>query len=263
MKCPKCDQGWQRGVTFCDVCGTRLAEALSGKLAIEQEKVCAQLREMVPPLGIGVCHEIEPGHFLLLHGSRLVDIQVLWLEPKLVVRSVATLTIGSRIDEQVKRFCLEKNGQFHAEALHEALSSGRRWPCWADAYYPGFPYGDFGVDPLGVVGFTHTLMAASMDPQELAASVKKVLTMADQYDEEIVRRCGGTTVRQVPIEEVLAPRVLGLFRALEARTGSQRAGKPDAAGHLEECDLCHESIGLGSASVQADGQILCPRCAAG
>jgi hypothetical protein len=201
-----------------------LAEPLTGKLAIEWEKVCAQLRETLPPLGIGLCHEIEPGHFIVLNDSRFVDIQVLWLEPKLVVRSVAPLTIGSRVDEEFKRFRIEMNGRLHLEAL----LAGQHWPCWADFYYPGFPYGRFEVDPLGVVVFIHTLMATSMDAEELAASIRKVLAMADHHDEEVVRRCGGTCAKQTPIKNVLPPRVLGLVRVAQTAIGIQQSGNPNA-----------------------------------
>lgn len=193
MKCPKCSKEWPDGVKFCGVCGTKLPEAMAGSMTTDRGKVVEQLREMLPRVGIGNFQEIQPGHFILQRGSTHVDIRVITFKNMPAVRSVAPVTIGSRIDADLMRFLLEQNA--------------------------GLVFGAFGLDPQGVVGFSHTILATSMDPQELSASVNTVLGMADQFDDRIVARWGGKTMKQTAIENVLAPQVLELLRAARARAG--------------------------------------------
>lgn len=191
MKCPKCNREWPSGVKFCGACGTKLPEVTAGSLTMDQGKVTEKLREMLPRVGIGKYQEIKPGHFILQRGSTHVDIQVINFNNMPAIRSVAPVTIGSRIDADLMQFLLQKN----ATTI----------------------FGAFGVSPEGFVLFTHAILATSLDPRELGASVNIVLGMADQFDDQIVARWGGKTMKQTAIENVLTPKVLELLRAAQAR----------------------------------------------
>jgi hypothetical protein len=198
MKCSKCNKEWPEGVKFCGDCGMKLPEpmvAATGSMTMDRAAVVQQVAAMLPRVGIGNFQQLEPGHWILQRGSTHVDIQVINFNNMPAVRSVAPVTIGSSLDAGLMRFLLEKNAEFI--------------------------FGAFGVDPRGVVFFTHTILATSVDPAELAASVNTVLSMADQHDDLIVARWGGKTMRQTAIENALTPRVLELLRAAQARAGIQ------------------------------------------
>ena len=59
-----------------------------------------------------------------------------------------------------------------------------------------FVFGAFSLDSDGDINFEHTLLAGKLDREELEASVKAVLTTADEYDDRIVREWGGVTGRE-------------------------------------------------------------------
>lgn len=52
-------------------------------------------------------------------------------------------------------------------------------------------FGAFGVDDDGDIAFEHTIPAATIDKEELRASVMAVVFIADRYDEEITSGWGG------------------------------------------------------------------------
>ena len=54
-----------------------------------------------------------------------------------------------------------------------------------------FWFGAFSLDSDGDVCFEHAITAASLDKNELVASIKMVAAKADQYDDVIIRRWGG------------------------------------------------------------------------
>jgi hypothetical protein len=120
-----------------------------------------------------------------------VDIQVINFGSKVAVRSVAPVSIGSRLEPDLFRFLLEKNASF--------------------------VFGAFGLAPHGVVVFSHTILASSLDAEELGASVNSVLIMADKFDDEIVGRWGGKTMAQTAIDQALPARILELLRRAESR----------------------------------------------
>ncbi len=53
-------------------------------------------------------------------------------------------------------------------------------------------FGAFGVDQDGDIFFEHTILGASADIGELRSSVLAVVYTADQYDDVIIERWGGT-----------------------------------------------------------------------
>jgi hypothetical protein len=54
-----------------------------------------------------------------------------------------------------------------------------------------FRFGAFSLDKDGDICFEHAITGTSLDKNELVASVKMVATIADQYDDTIIRRWGG------------------------------------------------------------------------
>lgn len=192
MKCPNCAKEWPDGVKFCGNCGTKLEEASVPGLDPAKAKVNEQLRSLFPRIGLGEFHELQPGHHICQHGSTHVDVRVIDFGEKIAVRSVAPVSIGSRLDADLLKFLLEKNA--------------------------GFIFGAFGLDPQGMVVFSHTILASSLDAEELGASVNTVLVMADRYDDEIVQRWGGKTMKQTVIDKVLPSHLLELLRKAQART---------------------------------------------
>jgi hypothetical protein len=52
-------------------------------------------------------------------------------------------------------------------------------------------FGAFSLDKDNDIAFTHVIVGSSADRGELKASVMAVVTTADKYDDEIVRKWGG------------------------------------------------------------------------
>jgi len=52
-------------------------------------------------------------------------------------------------------------------------------------------FGAFGVDGDGSIFLEHSIVGSTCNKTELEASVLSVLTVADEYDEEILSRWGG------------------------------------------------------------------------
>ena len=59
-----------------------------------------------------------------------------------------------------------------------------------------FRFGAFSIDSDGDIVFEHTIVAGKLDRVELEASVKAVLSTADDYDNRIVSEWGGVTARE-------------------------------------------------------------------
>lgn len=53
-------------------------------------------------------------------------------------------------------------------------------------------FGAFGIDADGDILFEHTVVGSTCDKAELRSSVQAVAFTSDKYDDEIVRRFGGT-----------------------------------------------------------------------
>ena len=191
MKCVNCEKDWPVGVKFCGDCGNKLSAAASSGLTPAQANVNEQLKRLLTRIGLGVFREIRPGHYIAQKGSTHVDVRVIDFGGKVAVRSVAPVAIGSRVDDELMRFLLNKNA--------------------------GLVFGAFGLDQQNVVVFSHTILASSMDAEELGSSVQSVLVLADQYDDHIVQHWGGKTMKDTMINKVLPPHLLALLRLAEAR----------------------------------------------
>lgn len=59
-----------------------------------------------------------------------------------------------------------------------------------------FRFGAFSIDGDGDIVFEHTIAAAKLDAEEMEASVRAILSTADEYDDRIVREYGGVTGKE-------------------------------------------------------------------
>lgn len=192
MRCSNCNKDWPVGLKFCAECGTELKASVPDGLSPAQSQVNAQLRTMLPHLGLGRFHEPQgDGVHVCQRGSTYVSVRVMDFCGEVAVRSEAPVTIGSRPEPDLMKFLLNKNA--------------------------GLVFGAFGMDSKGTVGFSHTILASSMDAKELGASVRSVLLMADNLDDEIVKRWGGRTMRDTATKEIQADRMLQLLRSAQGK----------------------------------------------
>lgn len=58
-----------------------------------------------------------------------------------------------------------------------------------------FIFGAFGLNPDNTVIYQHTIVGDNVDKQQLRASVRGVADVADDYDDQITSRFGGTTAK--------------------------------------------------------------------
>lgn len=59
-------------------------------------------------------------------------------------------------------------------------------------------FGAFGVDADNDILFEHTIVGSTADMEELRASVQAVAFTSDRYDDELVKRFGGTRMADRP-----------------------------------------------------------------
>jgi hypothetical protein len=85
----------------------------------------------------------------------------------------------------VRSCCVMDMGEIPADCLKFLLEENFK-----------FTFGAFSLDRDGDINFEHTLLATKLDREELEASVKAVLTTADEYDDRIIRDWGGVTARE-------------------------------------------------------------------
>lgn len=199
MKCQACGREWPKAVKFCGACGTKL-QTTSALGSEQAEQVNERLKELLPLLGLAQFREIRPGIHVGQKGSTHVQVRVVPLGAQIAVRSSSPVTIGTPLTEDLLRFLLTENGNLL--------------------------FGAFAIGSKGEVGYSHTIIASSMDVHELGASVSCVVNTADKYDDEIVKRWGGKTARQMSVDQVLAPALL--VALLKSRTRSPKTEKSPA-----------------------------------
>jgi hypothetical protein len=110
-------------------------------------------------------HAAEPA-FTISEGSAVATVSVRpWREWSTTVETYSWVVTDVQPSEELFRYLLEEN----TELL----------------------FGAFGIKDRTNVIFTHSVVGDTLDPEELEGSVRAVLTMADQYDDEIIERFGG------------------------------------------------------------------------
>jgi hypothetical protein len=161
-----------------------------------------RLKTYLPQLRIAQFREIRPGIHFGQKGSTHVEVRVLPVGSQILVRSLSPVTIGTPMTQDLLQFLLTEN----ANML----------------------FGAFGIGPRNEIVFSHAIMATSLDVHELGSSVSAVVNTADKYDNQIVTRWGGKTIKQVAVNEFIAPALL------KALLDGKRIGVKTAAVRTRE-----------------------------
>ena len=111
----------------------------------------------------------SPG-FTLKRGSAEINVSVAPLEDKAVVAVFSWVVTGATPSEELYKFLLTENSSFIL--------------------------GGFALDQQSNVIFQHTIVAETVDKQELRASIQAVTAVADEYDDRIVERFGGQRAQE-------------------------------------------------------------------
>lgn len=128
----------------------------------------------------GAHRKVDDRLYVVKQGSTYVMINIVpWGEDKALIRCVAQLVRGVRMDGALARELLELNAQLR--------------------------FGAFGYDVHErVVLFVHSILGGTtLDPDELLATLTDVAIIADEYDDKIIGEYGGQTMRDILEEEAL------------------------------------------------------------
>jgi len=128
--------------------------------------------------------KVDDRLYVVKQGSAFVMINVVPMEEeRAMVRCVAQLVRGAELNRELAVELLSLNGHLR--------------------------FGAFAYDPDGpLVLFIHSILGGeTLDPDELLATVSDVALIADEYDDKIVRKYGGQTMRDL-LEEAAIDRLL-------------------------------------------------------
>jgi hypothetical protein len=128
--------------------------------------------------------KIDDSLYTVKQGSTYVLINVVaWNKDAAVVRCVAQLVKGVQMDGDLAQQLLELNAHMR--------------------------FGAFAYDPDGdLVLYQHSILGgATLDPEELLATVRDVALIADEYDDRIIAKYGGQTMKEL-LEEAAFERIL-------------------------------------------------------
>lgn len=132
----------------------------------------------------GSYRKVDERLYVVKQGSSYVMINIVpWGDSKALVRCVAQLVKGVRMDGQLAMELLQLNAQLR--------------------------FGAFGYDRQdNLLMFVHSILGGTtLDPDELLATLTDVAIIADEYDDKIIERYGGQTMRDL-LEEAALDRVL-------------------------------------------------------
>jgi hypothetical protein len=128
--------------------------------------------------------KVDEALYTVKQGSSYVMINIVpWGDDRALVRCVAQLVKGVRLEGGLARQLLEVNAHLR--------------------------FGAFAYDPDGqLILFLHSILGgATLDPEELLATVRDVALIADEYDDRIARKYGGHTMKDL-LEEAAMERIL-------------------------------------------------------
>ena len=132
----------------------------------------------------GSYRKVDDRLYVVKQGSTYVMINIVgWGEERALVRCAAQLVKGVNMD---------------GDLALELLSINRH-----------LRFGAFAYEPQGgLVLFMHSILGGTtLDPAELLATVTDVAIIADEYDDKIIDKYGGATMRDL-LEEAALDRVL-------------------------------------------------------
>jgi hypothetical protein len=128
--------------------------------------------------------KVDDSLYAVKQGSTYVLINVVpWGTDKALVRCVAQLVKGVTMEAALAQQLLELNAHLR--------------------------FGAFAFDPDGeLILFLHSILGgATLDPEELIATVRDVALIADEYDDRIIRKYGGQTMKDI-VEEAAMERII-------------------------------------------------------
>ena len=132
----------------------------------------------------GSYRKVDDRLYVIKQGSCYVMINIVaWEQHRALVRVVAQLVKGVRMSGDLALQLLHLNAQLR--------------------------FGAFAYDPKDdLILFIHSLLGgATLDAEELLAAVTDVALIADEYDDKIIRKFGGQTMREL-LEEAALERLL-------------------------------------------------------
>ena len=132
----------------------------------------------------GSYRKVDERLYVIKQGSCYVMINIVpWDSDRALVRVVAQLVKGVRMSGDLALQLLNLNAQLR--------------------------FGAFAFDPKDdLVLFIHSLLGgATLDAEELLAAVTDVALIADEYDDKIIKKFGGQTMREL-LEEAALERLL-------------------------------------------------------
>lgn len=132
----------------------------------------------------GSYRKVDERLYVIKQGSTYVMINIVPLDnDRAVIRCVAQLVRGVRMDGDLAQQLLHLNAQLR--------------------------FGAFSYDPVdNVVLFSHSILGGpTLDKDELLITLTDVALVADEYDDKIISKYGGQTMREI-LEEAALERLL-------------------------------------------------------
>jgi hypothetical protein len=130
------------------------------------EKTATMLKDL---FGEMVRSDGDDPVFMLPLGSTMAQITVApWGQNDATICTRAIVAVGSEISLDLCSYLLHENADFR--------------------------FGAFGLDKDDWVFFEHTIVGSTADKDELKASILAVVSTADRYDDEIIKRWGGQRI---------------------------------------------------------------------
>jgi len=132
----------------------------------------------------GSYRKVDERLYVIKQGSTYVMINIVPLDnDRAVIRCVAQLVRGVQMDGELALQLLHLNAQLR--------------------------FGAFSYDPVdNLILFSHSILGgATLDKAELVVTLTDVALIADEYDDKIISKYGGQTMREV-LEEAAIERLL-------------------------------------------------------
>ncbi|MEM9161624.1 MAG: YbjN domain-containing protein [Cyanobacteria bacterium P01_F01_bin.4] len=137
------------------------------------EKVAGWMNELFSDIP---WEKLDAEGFGLFMGSAWVEVWIYpWGDDDAVINVRSNVVSGADLQTDLQTFLLKENDQLR--------------------------FGAFALSETGDVIFEHTIVGSTCDPEEIKASVMEVLETADEYDDKIVAKWGGTrALDRSPVE---------------------------------------------------------------
>ena len=132
----------------------------------------------------GNYRKVDDRLYVIKQGSSYVMVSIVpFGDERALVRCAAQLVKGVNMEERLAIDLLHLNAQLR--------------------------FGAFGYDPINrLVMFLHTILGGpTLDADELLATLTDVAIIADEYDDKIIEKYGGQTMREL-LEEAAMERIL-------------------------------------------------------